>query len=135
VYDVRPSPLRGDRVGCKLANLAEVAAACTYRLILWGKSVLEKHIWKRRHAAVVAPSHHSLSLLSLEFIDKMRFSGISAIALALASVASSAALKPRNDLLADLQNQAMEALKQAEAEGTLGKRSCSLSNAYARRNW
>jgi tyrosinase len=70
-----------------------------------------------------------------ELIDKMRFSEISAIALTLVSVASSAALLPRNDLLTDLQNQAMEALKQAEASGTIEKRSCSLSNAYARRNW
>lgn len=65
----------------------------------------------------------------------MRFYGISAVVLALTSVVSSAALVPRDDLLTDLQNQAMEALKQAEANGTLEKRSCSLSNAYARRDW
>jgi tyrosinase len=65
----------------------------------------------------------------------MRFCGVSAIVLALTSVASSAALMPRDDLLADLQNKAMEALKEAEANGTLEKRSCSLSTAYARRDW
>ncbi|KAG9185135.1 tyrosinase [Alternaria panax] len=60
----------------------------------------------------------------------MRFCGISAIALALVCIASSAAIAPRDDLLTDLQSQAMEALKQAEANGTLARRGCSLSNVY-----
>lgn len=71
----------------------------------------------------------------MRFLDNMRFCEISAIALALTSVALSAAVIPRDDLLTDLQNQAMEALKQAEANSTLAKRSCSLSNAHVRRDW
>lgn len=55
--------------------------------------------------------------------------------LALASVAQSAALEKR-DLLQDLQDQAIDALKQAESKGA-GKRgtACNLSNASVRRNW
>lgn len=40
------------------------------------------------------------------------------------------------DVLAELQAQAMENLKTAEANGTLSKRgSCNLTNAQVRRDW
>lgn len=66
---------------------------------------------------------------------KMRFFGVPTAVLALAGVVQSAALQPR-DLLQDLQDQAIAALKEAEANGTVGKRSsCSVFNAPARKNW
>ncbi|KAK1711415.1 hypothetical protein BDP67DRAFT_406263 [Colletotrichum lupini] len=39
------------------------------------------------------------------------------------------------DVLADLQAQAMESLKAAEANGTISKRGCNLFNASVRRDW
>jgi tyrosinase len=61
--------------------------------------------------------------------------GIPTAVLALVGVVQSAALQPR-DLLQDLQDQAIAALKEAEANGTLGKRSsCSIFNAPVRKNW
>lgn len=39
------------------------------------------------------------------------------------------------DVLADLQVQAMENLKAAEANGTISKRGCNLFNASVRRDW
>lgn len=65
----------------------------------------------------------------------MLFSGIPTAVLALAGVVQSAVLQPR-DLLQDLQDQAIAALKEAETNGTVGKRgSCSVFNAPVRRNW
>jgi tyrosinase len=64
----------------------------------------------------------------------MYFPSISAAVLALASIAQAAVLQPR-DLLQDLQNQALQTLKEAESNGTLTKRSCSLSSAGIRRDW
>jgi tyrosinase len=65
----------------------------------------------------------------------MRLSGFPAAVLALAGVVQSAAIEKR-DLLSDLQNQAIENLKAAEANGTLTKRGdCKISNASVRRDW
>jgi len=64
----------------------------------------------------------------------MRLFALPVAVWALTSVVQSAALQPRN-LLDDLQKQAMEALKEAESNGTLAKKSCSLSNASVRRDW
>ncbi|KAH7083569.1 hypothetical protein FB567DRAFT_87419 [Paraphoma chrysanthemicola] len=63
----------------------------------------------------------------------MRVTVISAV-LALVCIGESAVLQSR-DLLQDLQNQAIEALKAAEANGALERRSCSISNAGIRRDW
>jgi tyrosinase len=60
----------------------------------------------------------------------MWFSHVSVAILAVAGVAQSAALQKR-DLLKDLQDQAIDALKKAQSEGA----SCNLSNASVRRNW
>jgi tyrosinase len=64
----------------------------------------------------------------------MHLPSLSAVVLALASTIQGAALQPR-DLLQDLQNQAMQNLKDAETNGTLSKRSCTLRNAVVRRDW
>jgi tyrosinase len=65
----------------------------------------------------------------------MRVSGLPAAILALVSVVQSVALEKR-DLLQDLQDQALTALREAEANGTLAKRGgCSLSKATVRRDW
>jgi tyrosinase len=65
----------------------------------------------------------------------MRFSALPAAILALASVVQSAAVEKR-DLLQDLQDQAIAALKEAESNGTLEKRgSCTIANAAIRRDW
>jgi tyrosinase len=65
----------------------------------------------------------------------MRLSGFPAAVLALAGVAQSAVIEKR-DLLSDLQNQAIENLKAAEANGTLAKRAgCNIANASIRRDW
>lgn len=65
----------------------------------------------------------------------MRFLGFPTAVLALASVVESAALQ-RRDVIQDLQDQAIAALKEAETNGTLGRRSsCSIFNAPVRRNW
>jgi hypothetical protein len=68
------------------------------------------------------------------FHRKMYLHCISAAVLALASIAQTAALQPR-DLLQNLQDQALESLKEAELNGTVAKRKCSLSNAGVRRDW
>jgi tyrosinase len=64
----------------------------------------------------------------------MYLSGISAAVLALSGITQAAVLQPR-DLLQDLQNQALQNLKEAELSGILAKRSCSLSNAGIRQDW
>jgi tyrosinase len=64
----------------------------------------------------------------------MHFTIVSAAILALASFAQAAALQPR-DLLQDLQNQALANLKAAESSNPIAKRSCSVFNASARRDW
>ncbi|KAF2999498.1 hypothetical protein E8E13_008840 [Curvularia kusanoi] len=64
----------------------------------------------------------------------MRFFTLSAAVAALAALSEAAALQPR-DLLQDLQNQALDNLKEAESNGTLTKRSCSVFNAGVRRDW
>ncbi|EUC29314.1 hypothetical protein COCCADRAFT_40308 [Bipolaris zeicola 26-R-13] len=65
----------------------------------------------------------------------MRFLGFPTAVLALASVVESAALQ-RRDVIQDLQNQAIAALKEAETNGSLERRSsCSVFNAPVRRNW
>ncbi|KAF6806351.1 FAD binding domain containing protein [Colletotrichum musicola] len=61
-------------------------------------------------------------------------------ALGLSTIASAAPLETRNEagsILADLQAQAMENLRKAEANGTLSKRdgSCNILNAQVRRDW
>ncbi|KAJ5064834.1 hypothetical protein J3E74DRAFT_461510 [Bipolaris maydis] len=65
----------------------------------------------------------------------MRFLGVPIAVLALASVVESAALQ-RRDVIQDLQDQAIAALKEAETNGNLERRSsCSVFNAPVRRNW
>ena len=64
----------------------------------------------------------------------MHLSGVSSAVLALAGVAHAAALQPR-DLLQDLQDQALRNFKEAEANGTIAKGSCSLENAAVRKDW
>ncbi|KAH8624226.1 hypothetical protein IG631_20965 [Alternaria alternata] len=65
----------------------------------------------------------------------MRFCSLPTAILALASLVESAALQPR-DLLQDLQDQALAALKEAERNGTLERRAgCNISTAPVRRNW
>ena len=74
-------------------------------------------------------------LLRSKFTDKMRFSALPAAILALTSVVQSAAVEKR-DLLQDLQDQAIAALKEAECNGTLEeRRSCTIANAAIRRDW
>ncbi|KAH4022428.1 hypothetical protein HBI09_169210 [Parastagonospora nodorum] len=53
---------------------------------------------------------------------------------ALASIAQGAVLQPR-DLLQNLQDQALQNLKEAQSNGSIAKRSCSLSTAAVRRDW
>lgn len=64
----------------------------------------------------------------------MHLPDIAAVVLALTSIAQAAAVQPR-DLLQGLQNQALQNLKEAEADDTLAKRSYSLSNTGTRRDW
>jgi tyrosinase len=64
----------------------------------------------------------------------MHLPSLSAVVLALAGTIQAAALQPR-DLLQDLQDQAMKNLEEAEANGTLEKRSCTLKNAGVRQDW
>ncbi|KAG9197767.1 hypothetical protein G6514_001047 [Epicoccum nigrum] len=59
---------------------------------------------------------------------------LSAVVAALAALSNAAALQPR-DLLEDLQNTALENLKQEESNSTITKRSCSVFNAGVRRDW
>ena len=65
----------------------------------------------------------------------MRLVSLPTAILALASIAQSAVIEKR-DLLADLQSQAIENLKEAEKNGALQKRgSCTIANASVRRDW
>lgn len=65
----------------------------------------------------------------------MRFSVLPTAVLALSGLAQSAAVQKR-DLLQDLQNQAIEALKEVESNGTVSKRAeCSIFNASVRKDW
>lgn len=65
----------------------------------------------------------------------MRIFGFPTVILVLAGVAQAAAVEKR-DLLTDLQDQTMENLKAAEANGTLERRgSCNILNAAVRRDW
>lgn len=65
----------------------------------------------------------------------MRFSTLSFGLFSLTGVVLSAAVEKR-DLLQDLQNQALQALKEAESSGTIAKRDgCTIHNAVARRDW
>ncbi|KAH7067656.1 hypothetical protein BKA63DRAFT_479709 [Paraphoma chrysanthemicola] len=64
----------------------------------------------------------------------MRFLVLSTQLLAAINTACCATLQQR-DLLQDLQNQAIEALKAAESNGTLDRRSCGIANASVRRDW
>jgi len=64
----------------------------------------------------------------------MRFHDLPTAFLALAGVVQSAALDKR-DLLQDLQDQAIEALKGQESSGAVVRRSCSLSSASVRKDW
>jgi hypothetical protein len=76
-------------------------------------------------------------LLSLKFnlTFEMRLFGFPAAVLALAGAVQSVALE-KLDLLTDLQEQVMENLKAAEANGTLEKRGpCNIFNAAVRRDW
>jgi tyrosinase len=76
-----------------------------------------------------------LFALESNFNFKMRLFGFPTAVLALAGAVQSAAVEKR-DLLADLQDQTMENLKAAEANGTLEKRgSCNIFNAAVRRDW
>lgn len=64
----------------------------------------------------------------------MRLFGIPIALTALAAVVQSAALEKR-DLLQDLQDQAIEALKAAESNGIITKRAeCSIFNAGVRKD-
>jgi hypothetical protein len=73
--------------------------------------------------------------LKSNFNFKMRLFGFPTAVLALTGVVKSVAVEKR-DLLTDLQDQTMENLKAAEANGTLGKRgSCNIFNAAVRRDW
>lgn len=58
----------------------------------------------------------------------------SSVILAFVSLAQAAARQPR-DLLQDLQNQAIANLKEVELNSNAAKRSCSVFNASARRDW
>lgn len=63
----------------------------------------------------------------------MHLSSCSAAVLAFASVAQAAVLQPR-DLLQDLQKQAIQSLKEAEANGGPTK-TCTIENASVRQDW
>jgi tyrosinase len=64
----------------------------------------------------------------------MHLPGFASAALALASTLHAAELQPRN-LQQDLQDQALQNFKEAEANGTIAKGSCSLENAAVRKDW
>jgi tyrosinase len=64
----------------------------------------------------------------------MHLASFSSAVLALTSTVYAAALQPR-DLLQDLQDQALQNLKEAEANGTVAKGNCSLANATIRQDW